>query len=269
MNYTKTEISRALGMSRSSLYYKAVPAKDESLLTEAIKDIFKKGRETYGTRRIKVDLKKIGFTTSRSKIAKIMFELGLVSVYTMPKYKNLSSKVTDINVPNIVARNFDGYSPEEVIVSDLTYFHINGKWHYLCPILDLCGRKLLGWSVGINKTAELVQKALYKLNIDLRKIKILHTDQGSEFRNKLIDDLLSAFSIERSLSRKGNPFDNAVIEAFNKTIKKDFINRYKFINIQDFTEKMDEYMEWYNNVRIHSSLGYLTPNEWVKNANNF
>ena len=266
MNYSKTEISRAMGINRSTLYYKSKPPKDESYLKKAIKDAFKLGWETYGTRRIQVELQKIDITASRRKIAKVMFEFNLASVYTKPKFKNLSGKVTDVDVPNIVAQNFNGYSPNEVIVSDLTYFHILGVWYYLCPILDLCGRKLLGYSVGINKTAELVQKAFHKLNIDLRKIKIFHTDQGSEFRNKLIDELLSAFSIKRSLSRKGNPFDNAVIESFNKTVKKDFINRHKFKNIQDFTEKMDDYMEWYNNVRIHSSLGYLTPNEWVKNA---
>jgi len=133
-------------------------------------------------------------------------------------------------------------------------------------LLDLCGRRLLGYSVGKNKTAELIQKAFHSVKGDLRKMGILHTDRGSEFRNKLIDELLLGFSIERSLSGKGNPFDNAVIEAFNKTVKTECINRYPFKNIQDFTEKMDAYMKWYNSVRLHSSLDYITPDEWVQNV---
>jgi transposase InsO family protein len=265
-NYTITDISRALQINRSTLYYKPKLAKNNSFLIKAIKDAFKDGRQTYGTRRVQVELRKKDIYVSRRKISKIMGELGLVSVYTKTKYKHIPGNDNEAIAPNIVARNFDGHRPDDVIVSDLTYFMIGNKWHYLCPLLDLCGRRLIGYSVGRNKTAELIQKAFHSVKGDLRKIKIFHTDRGSEFKNKFIDDLLSGFSIKRSLSRKGNPFDNAVIESFNNSIKKDFINRYKFVDIQDFTEKMDEHMEWYNNVRIHSSLGYLTPNEWVKNA---
>jgi transposase InsO family protein len=265
-NYTITEISNVLLINRSTLYYRPKVSKDESYLIDAIKEAFKIGKQTYGTRRIKVELQKESIIASRRKISRIMSNLGLVSVYTKPKYKHSSNKVTDDNTPNIVARKFDGHLPYEVIVSDLTYFQIGNKWHYLCPLLDLCGRKLIGYSVGRNKTAELVQKAFHSLKGDLRKIGVFHTDWGSEFKNKLIDDLLAGFSIKRSSSGKGNPYDNAVIESFNKTIKKDFINRHKFVDIEDFVEKMDEYMDWYNNVRLHSSLGYLTPNEWVSNA---
>jgi transposase InsO family protein len=267
MKYTVIDISRALNISRSTLYYKASLPKDETLLIVSIQEAFKKGKQTYGTRRIQAELRKVGIIASRRKISKIMIEHNLVSVYTKVKYKHFPTGSNEEAVINIVARNFNGHRPDEVIVSDLTYFRIGGKWYYLCPLLDLCGRRLIGFSVGRNKTAELIQKAFHSVRGDLRKFKIFHTDRGKEFANALIDGLLSGFSIQRSLSRKGNPYDNAVIESFNKTIKTDFINRNQFVDVHDFTEKMDEYMEWYNNVRIHSSLGYLAPNEWVANAN--
>jgi transposase InsO family protein len=102
-------------------------------------------------------------------------------------------------------------------VSDTTYFRFFIKWNYLCPILDLSDRYVVGCSVSNKRDARLAWKAFHSIKGDLRKIGMFHSDRGSEFNNELIDDLLSGFSIKRSFSNKGNPYDNAVIEAFNNT----------------------------------------------------
>jgi transposase InsO family protein len=125
--YSVTDISRALHINRSTLYYKPKPPKEETVLFEAVKEAFRKGRQTYGTRRVKVELAKECMRVSRRKIAKVMRDLDLVSVYTKLKKKFTKTEVGHDDTPNIVARKFSDRLPNEVIVSDLTYFPIGNK----------------------------------------------------------------------------------------------------------------------------------------------
>ena len=112
------------------------------------------------------------------------------------------------------------------------------------------------------KDARLVEKALLSVPYSLKDINIFHLDHGNEYDNKLIDDVLEAFEIERSLSNKGNPYDNAVSEAANKIMKTEFIYQNKFKTLEELQLELAEYIYWYNNLRIHGSLGYLTPVEY-------
>ena len=128
-----------------------------------------------------------------------------------PKIKNSASSLSH---PNVVDRQFHDRKQYEVIVSDTTYVDISSKWHYLCPMLELSRRDIFGSCVAKTRDTTLVIKSLYDMVIDLRKVDIFHTDRGSEFNSKAVDEILSAFNIRRSLSRKGTPVDNAVIESF-------------------------------------------------------
>jgi len=148
------------------------------------------------------------------------------------------------------------------VVSDLTYIKIAGKWHYLCLLLDLCGRKILGSAISSQKNAKLVEAAFYTVETDLRQINIFHTDRGSEFKNNVVEQILVAFGINRSLSNKGNPFDNAVCESMYNIIKTEFVFDREFTNLPEFKLFCFDYVNWYNNVRIHGSLGYITPQQW-------
>ena len=112
------------------------------------------------------------------------------------------------------------------------------------------------------KDAKLVEKALLSTPCSLKDIKIFHSDRGNEYDNKLIDDVLEVFEIERSLSNKGNPYDNAVSEAANKITKIEFIYQNKFETLEELQLGLAEYIYWYNNLRIHGSLCYLTPVEY-------
>ena len=124
-------------------------------------------------------------------------------------------------------------------------------------------REIVGFSVGKKKTAELVYEAFLNSNINLMKVKIFHTDRGSEFNNKIIDNMLKAFNIERSLSHKGCPYDNAVAEATYKILKTEFALNRVFTDLYELRLALADYVNWYNNVRIHGSLGYLTPVEYA------
>lgn len=250
---------KVLKISRSLIYYSKSEKGTDLKLEKKIKKIFINSRNNYGTRKIKKELDKKFFKTSRRKIGRIMKKYGLVSNYTVKQYKVHKSKCNEENVENIVDRDFDRDDQLEVVVSDLTYVNVAGSWNYICVIIDLFNREIIGYSAGKNKDADLVHKAFSGINKSLDKIRIFHTDRGSEFKNNIIDDLLSTFKVTRSLSKKGCPYDNAVAEATFKIIKTEFVHQYRFESLDDLQKLLFDYVNWYNNIRIHGSLDYLTP----------
>jgi len=158
---------------------------------------------------------------------------GLVSNYTVKQFKIQITKCNNDKVENIVNREFDREERLDVMVSDLTYVNVKGKWNYICLILDLYNREIIGYAAGKNKTADLVYKAFSRIGTDLRKINIFHTDRGREFKSKIIDNLLETFKIDRSLSKKGCPYDNAVAEATYKIIKTEFTSNRIFESFEE------------------------------------
>lgn len=257
---TAGTMCRCLQVPRSTYYYEAKERdhQDEKLTKQIIK-IFKDSRRIYGQRKIKKELKKLGFIVSRRRIGRIMKEHGLVSKYTIAHYKPMKPNVNEEKIGNTLNREFDEKDELEVIVSDLTYVRVGQRWHYICILIDLFNREIIGYSAGPHKTAELVTQAFASVKYNLYRLKIFHTDRGSEFKNKSIDKALKAFDIERSLSTKGTPYDNAVAEATFKILKTEFINGEYFETQADLDLGLFDYVNWYNNVRIHGSLGYLTP----------
>lgn len=193
-----------------------------------------------------------------------MRENGLISNYTVDQYKPSKTTCNQSKNENLVQREFDNREELEICVSDLTYIRVGNDWNYLCSIIDLSNREIIGYSVGKHKNAELVTKAIYSIRRPLNKIGVFHTDRGNEYDNKLIDKVLETFKIERSLSAKGNPYDNAVSDATNKIIKTEFIYQNKFNTLLELRLSMAKYIYWYNNKRIHGSLGYLTPVEYIE-----
>jgi len=253
---------KILKISRSTLYYKGNPRPVDTELENAVIEEFRRSRNNYGTRKLKIVLKRRKFVVSRRRIGKIMKKYTLVSNYTLRHTKKQKPLSNNDETPNKVAREFDGRSKYEVVVSDLTYVKIAGVWRYLCLLLDLCGRKILGSAVGNRKDAKLIETAFYSVQADLRQINVFHTDRGSEFKNQVIEQLLNAFGIERSLSAKGKPIDNAVAESMYNVIKTEFVFGMEFADLNEFKLLWFDYVNWYNNIRIHGSLDYLTPTEW-------
>jgi len=235
---------------------------EELIITNHIKSIFKRSRNNYGTRKIKKELGKLNYQVSRRRISRIMKENGLVSNYTVAQFKVHPAACNQSPTPNIVDRDFNDRKKLEVAVSDLTYVRVGNKWNYVCTLIDLFNREIIGYAAGANKNAELIETALLRCNYSLKDIKIFHSDRGNEYDNALIDNILSTFKIDRSLSRKGNPYDNAVSEATNKTLKIEFIYQRKFETLEQLQLELAEHVYWYNNQRIHESLDYMTPIEY-------
>lgn len=191
-----------------------------------------------------------------------MKKYRLISNYTVKQYKVLKSKCNEEKIDNVVHREFNDREDLEIVVSDLTYVNVSGKWHYICLLINLFNREIVGYSAGPSKDAKLVYEAFMNSTINLKKVKIFHTDRGNEFKNKIIDELLDTFEIERSLSKKGCPYDNAVAKAGYKIIKTEFAFDRIFESLKQLKLDLRSYVLWYNNKRIHSALGYMTPVEY-------
>ena len=259
--YSVSAMCLVLQVPRSTYYYesKAKTTKDE--ITPKVIEIFKASRNNYGTRKIKVELKKLGYIVSRRKIGRIIKQNGLVSNYTVAQYKPHAAKCNEEKTANELKRNFNNKVPYAAVVSDLTYVRVGNKWNYVCLLVDLFNREIIGFSAGAKKDANLVYKAFAGVKFRLDAITLFHTDRGNEFKNRIIDEVLETFKIQRSLSMKGCPYDNAVAEATFKIFKTEFANNYHFNDLEQLEIMLADYVNWFNNIRIHSTLGYLSPKE--------
>ncbi|CAI3571863.1 transposase [Clostridium neonatale] len=213
---------RTLNIPRSLVYYKKKARVYNTKLENAVIAEFIASKNNYGSRKIKRELAKQNIVASRRKIRQIMDKYRLVSNYTIKQYKVHKTSCNEYKTENIVNREFDNRRDLEILVSDLTYVNVAGKWHYICLLINLFNREIVGYSAGAKKDASLVYEAFMNTNINLTKVNIFHTDRGNEFKNKVIDEVLGAFKIKRSLSKKGCPYDNAVAEASYKIIKTEF-----------------------------------------------
>ena len=250
---------RKLGVPRSLVYYKKKARKINSELENAVIEIFRKSRNNYGSRKIKIELAKRNIIASKRRIRRIMDKYGLVSSYTIKQFKVHKTSCNEEKIENKVDRKFNDRYQLEVVISDLTYVRVRKKWCYICILIDLFNREIIGYSAGARKDASLVYDAFLSISVNLSKVKIFHTDRGNEFKNQLIDELIDAFEITRSLSHKGCPYDNAVAEATYKIFKTEFVMNRSFDSLEQLRSELSDYVHWFNNSRIHGSLGYLSP----------
>lgn len=255
---------RFLGVTRSLVYYKPTPHKVDVVLENAVIEEFNSNYKVYGTRKLKRALKrrKTPLVASRKRIGRIMAKYDLVSKYIKRRKSPRNKKTNEENKPNIVNRQFLEREALEVVVSDITYVKVASVWHYICLLLDLHGRDIIGYATGRKKDAKLVRSAFYKVDANLCDIGIFHTDRGSEFKNEVIDGIISAFGIKRSLSAKGTPVDNAAVESLYNIIKTELLFEQDFEHLDELELALFEYVNWYNNIRLHGSLDYLTPREY-------
>lgn len=261
--YPVSVLCDALEMNRSSYYYKPKPLRAEEIELEIkVKKIFDESKNIYGARKIRAELNKENIQVSRRKVRKIMKKLNLVSVYTEPIPNRTQTSKNKQNIENKVNREFSNRKSLEVVVSDLTYVRVNRRWAYVCLMTDLYNRELIGHSCGRLKDAKLVNDAINSIKYTLNEIQFFHTDRGTEFYNSVIDRFIENNSIIRSLSRAGNPHDNAVAESVFKSVKKEFIYREDFKDLRDLKDKLDDYVEWWNAERLHGTLNYMTPIEF-------
>ena len=158
-----------LKISRSTYYYEYKEKSKDKELVHSIKEIFRLSRNNYGTRKIKVELAKQGKIISRRRIGRIMKQEGLVSNYTVAQFKPHVPKCNEEAIENILNRKFHDQPKHQVVVSDLTYVRVGKSWNYICVLVELFNREIIGYSAGKNKNSNLVMQAFSKVKINLKR----------------------------------------------------------------------------------------------------
>ena len=250
---------KCLGIARSTYYYEVKGRFEDKKTIQKVLEAFYSNRKIYGCRKIKAVLQKEEIVVSKRRICRIMKQNNLESAYSKSRYKVHKSGCNEAPIANELNRQFDGQEQYAVVVSDLTYVRVNHKWNYICILLDLFNREIIGFSAGANKDAKLVYDAFAAVKTNLSSIQMFHTDRGKEFSNQMIDDVMETFDIKRSLSLKGCPYDNAVAESTFKIFKAEFVYGRIFESLDRLRTELADYIHWFNMIRIHSSLGYLSP----------
>ena len=166
---------------------------------------------------------------------------------------------------NLLNQNFKSNKKNEIWVGNITYIPLQNKYIYLASFLDICTRKVVGWHVSGKIDEELVLKALRNSIVREKDLKglIIHTDRGSQYRSKRYQNEVREIGAVSSMSRAGNPYDNALMESFYKTLKTELLIDGSFEKDEEAKNAIFEYIEiYYNRQRLHSSLGYLSPVEY-------
>lgn len=243
---------------------RAKRVRQDEVLTAKIKDIFYESYRIYGARKIVMQLRREGFRVGRRRVRRLMLQAGLVPVVYRRYVNTTDSKQTKEIFANLLEQNFHAEAMNEVWVSDMTYIRTDEGWLYLCSVLDIYARRVVGWAVSATIDRHLAIAALHdalKNRAPARGL-IFHTDRGCQYASSDFRQATDNVGIRQSMSRSGNPYDNACAETFFKALKLECVDRWHFTSRNQAEDSIAAYMLFYNRKRIHASLGYLTPAEF-------
>jgi putative transposase len=263
-----------LGVSRSGFYaWKHRPQsarqQQDEQLAEEVAQVHQESRGTYGSPRVHAEMRARGRKVSRKRVARLMKKQKLAA-----RKKRRSARTTDSNhsnpvAPNVLERDFSPDKPNSTWATDITYVWTGEGWLYLAVVLDLFSRRVVGWSMSEHIDTQLVLGAL-EMALEGRQPPqglIHHSDRGSQYASAEYRQALASRGIQCSMSRKGNCWDNAVVESFFSSLKMELVYLTDFVTRHQARSALFEYIEvFYNRRRRHSSLGYLSPLEYERAA---
>jgi transposase InsO family protein len=269
------KMCQMLGVSKSG-YYKHFKKpmnqrdKNNDMLLNKIKDIFDDNKGRYGSPRVKEQLDKDGIACGKNRVARLMGKNNIKAKRTKKFKVTTDSKHNHPVADNLLNQDFIATAINEKWVSDITYIYTHEGWLYLAVILDLCSRKVVGWSMGDRISKDLTISALRQA-MNRRGIRagiLLHSDRGSQYACHDYVHLVKANNFIQSMSGKGNCYDNAVMESFFKTLKVEEVYWERYETRDAARKSIFEYIEtYYNTKRIHSTLDYMSPQEFENSIN--
>ncbi len=258
-----TNLCQMAGISRAC-YYRGLripePTKTDTILRENIQQIAL-DCSCYGYRRVTHELHRQGIQANHKRVLHLMREDNLLCVR---KKRFIATTNSDHRLPVYpnLAAEMDIAAPDQLWVSDLTYIRLGHEFIYLAVVLDACSRRCLGWALGRRLDAALATSAL-KMALKGRKPQVHHSDRGVQYASAEYTSLLKDSGVAISMSRKGNPYDNAKAESFMKTLKYEQVYLSEYDSLADAKAQIGHFLEAvYNQKRLHSSLGYLPPAEF-------
>jgi putative transposase len=265
-------LCRHLGVSRSGYYAwqgrpESARKRSDRELTLEVAAVHQESRGTYGSPRVHAELRARGRCVSEKRVARLMRQQGLAARRTRRFVRTTDSNHAHPVAPNVVDRDFLPPKPNCTWAADITYVWTGEGWLYLAVVLDLFSRRVVGWAMGERIDRQLVLRALAMALVGRPAPALHHSDRGSQYASEDYRRLLEERGITCSMSRRGNCYDNAVVESFFSTLKLELVYTRSFQTREEAYQALFEYMEvFYNRRRRHSALGYLSPAEYEKAA---
>lgn len=264
--YSVYELCEALGVARGTFYNHIFRRADRSeydreqeALMLKVQQIFDDCSQHFDAEKIRIILAESGIRVNKKRVAAIMQELDLHSV--RPDAKKQFKKRQQYRKQNLLERQFTAERPNQIWVSDITYFKVNSYGIYFCMILDLFSRKIVGWRVSRNASTNLVTTTFRNAYWERGEPKDLtfHSDRGKQYTSGAFMELLQKCGTKQSFSATGQPHDNAVAETFFATFKKEDAYRREYTSEQSFRRSVEQYIAFYNETRPRRTLKYKTP----------
>lgn len=268
--YTVSQLCRVLGVSRSGYcQWRVRPPSKRALANQAldakVASIHQASRRSYGRPRVVHSLRQQGDSVSAERVRKSLRRQGLRPVYRRPFVVTTDSAHRLPVAANLLDRRFDGWQPDQAWVADITYVATGEGWLYLAAVMDLAGRRIVGWSMSETIDATLVCTALKSAWWQRKPSKglLVHSDRGAQYASGRYRALAADLGITMSMSRKANAWDNAPMESFFKTLKVERIYQVRYdTRAQARLDIVDWIEGWYNRQRLHSANGFLAPVTW-------
>lgn len=270
--YSVHELCDALDVARGTFYNhifrrgdRSKHQEEQAQLMLKVKQVFDDSEQRFGAEKIRVVLVDSGIHVSKKRISAIIQEMGLYSVRVDAK-KQFKRK-QQYAKQNLLKREFSAEHPNQIWVSDITYFKVKSYWVYLCIILDLYSRKIIGWRVSRHMSTHLVTTT-FKATFQERgrpQNLIFHSDRGGHYVSKTLIELFQQCGVKQSFSAAARPLDNAVAETFFSSFKREEAYRKDYTSEQHFRRSAEEYIRFYNEVRPHQTLNYKTPQAFEDN----
>lgn len=240
-------------------------AKEDARLVDKISQAHLASRETYGSPRVHAALQRAGEVVGRRRIERLMREYG-IQACSEQRYRRMTGLSRQFVMVKNEIRELDVTGVDQLWVGDVTYLKVGGQWRYLATVMDRYSRRLLGWALGKERTAALARRALrHALRVrQPESLPMFHSDRGVEYISTSYRRTLKQSGIAQSVNRPRRMNDNAHMESWNKTMKADMYHRKIFESDRELRKSIRSYVDFYNRVRLHSSLGYQSPMEFEK-----
>jgi len=266
---TITQMCGWLDVSRSGFYEwrsrpESATAKRQERLRLLIRAIFDDSDGTYGYRRVAAQLARQGIVAGAELVRKLMRGLGLVACQPRPWRPSATQQGAAGPIPDLVNRDFGAGKPGQKMVGDITCIPTWQGWEYLATVIDCATRKVIGWAMGDNYKTPLITAAIEMAarNADVPAGAIFHSDRGSNYTSAEFAGALEGLGIRQSVGRTGICYDNALAESFNAAVKVERVHRTVYPTRKKARDDIARYIEIrYNRKRLHSALGYRTPQE--------
>jgi len=258
---------RVLSVSRSGFYAwlnRPLSKRDQrrALVSKAVEETYENFKKRYGAPRLAVELNAQGITCSLNHVATLLKERGLRARNGKGfRYRPRTEAMFNVS-ENLLRQNFEAPAPNLKWVSDITYIKVGRTWLYLAAVMDLFSRKIVGWALDLHMRESLILEAL-NMAVSQRELNphtLIHSDRGVQYRGNEYQNALRSYKIECSMSRKGNCWDNAVMESFFSRFKVELIYAENYKIVDEARTGIFEYIEiFHNRARRHSALGYVSP----------